>query len=103
MSYFEGIDLAQFWEESDYARRAYVLPPPSDTVIESVQNRLGFRLPAAYVELMRSQKWRSAEEDGLSHGAANVLGRRSRCDSWNTGYRRLKESFLCAVSSEAIS
>ncbi len=55
MSYFEGIDFAEFWEDSDYARREYVLPPLTDILIESVQNRLGYRLPTAYIELMRFQ------------------------------------------------
>lgn len=55
MSYFDGANLAEFWEDSDYARREYVLPLPTDTIIERVQDKLGYSLPPAYIELMRFQ------------------------------------------------
>ncbi|MDG1471549.1 MAG: SMI1/KNR4 family protein [Ascidiaceihabitans sp.] len=55
MSYFDEIKLAEFWKSSDYARREYVLPSPTKNMIERVQDRLGYSLPDAYIELMRFQ------------------------------------------------
>ncbi len=55
MSHFDGFDLAAFWEDSDYARREYVLPYPTDFVIATVERKLGYKLPGAYIELMRHQ------------------------------------------------
>jgi hypothetical protein len=55
MSYFDKIKLAEFWKSSDYARREYVLPSPTKNMIERVQDRLGYSLPGAYIELMRFQ------------------------------------------------
>ena len=55
MSYFGGTKMVEFWEDSDYARKEYVLPSLTNTMIESVQERLGYCLPSAYIELMRFQ------------------------------------------------
>jgi len=50
-----SFDMNAFWENSDYARKEYVGAPISDEIIESVQAELGYRLPKAYIELLRSQ------------------------------------------------
>ncbi|WP_326556571.1 SMI1/KNR4 family protein [Micromonospora sp. NBC_01796] len=50
---FPELDLDTFWDDSDYAMRAYVDGPPSDGLVASVEVELGFRLPALYVALMR--------------------------------------------------
>ena len=55
MSYFEGFGLAGFWEDSDYARKEYVLPAPTDISIAAVEKKLGYKLPGSYIELMRQQ------------------------------------------------
>ena len=55
MSYFEEFDLAGFWEDSDYARKEYVLPMPTDISIVAVEKKLGYKLPGSYIELMRHQ------------------------------------------------
>ena len=55
MSFFKGFDLEDFWRDSDYARQEYVLPPPTDISIAAVEKKLGYKLPGAYVELMRHQ------------------------------------------------
>lgn len=55
MSYFEGFGLAGFWEGSDYARKEYVLPAPTDISIAAVEKKLGYKLPGSYIELMRHQ------------------------------------------------
>ncbi|NBD25109.1 SMI1/KNR4 family protein [Paenibacillus glycinis] len=50
---FEGMDLDSFWADSSYAREQYVLDPPSDELIASVEAELGYKLPAAYIALMK--------------------------------------------------
>lgn len=50
-----NINLANFWEDSDFARKEYVGAPITHEMIQSVQDELGYRLPNAYIELLRSQ------------------------------------------------
>ena len=52
---FSDFDLTEFWEDSEYAREEYVGEHPSDELIASVEAELGYRLPASYIELMKSQ------------------------------------------------
>jgi len=42
-----------WWDDSEDARLEYVGDAPSDELIVSVENELGYRLPASYVALMR--------------------------------------------------
>jgi hypothetical protein len=55
VSHFDGFDLAGFWKDSDYSRKEYILQPPTDISIAAVEKRLGYKLPGAYIELMRDQ------------------------------------------------
>lgn len=50
---FEGFDLTNFWDDSMYARKEYVSEPPSGELIASVEEELGYRLPASYIWLMK--------------------------------------------------
>jgi hypothetical protein len=50
---FAGFDLASFWNDSDYALAQYVEEPPSSELIASIEQELGYKLPAAYIELMQ--------------------------------------------------
>lgn len=50
---FEGMDLSAFWDDSDYALKEYVLKPPGDQLIASVEAELGYKLPASYIALMK--------------------------------------------------
>ncbi|RUT31885.1 glucan biosynthesis protein [Paenibacillus zeisoli] len=47
--------LNEFWEDSDYARKSYVSEPPTDEMIASVEDELGYKLPASYIALMKQQ------------------------------------------------
>ena len=42
---FEGFDFANFWEDSAYALKEYVSEAPSDELIASVEQELGYKLP----------------------------------------------------------
>ena len=50
---FEGFDLTNFWDDNWYALKEYVSDPPSDELIASVEEALGYKLPAAYIWLMK--------------------------------------------------
>lgn len=51
---FEGdFDAAGFWDDGNPAAEKYVSAPPTDALIESVEESLVFRLPAFYVNLMK--------------------------------------------------
>ncbi|AIQ55427.1 Imm51 family immunity protein [Paenibacillus sp. FSL R7-0331] len=50
---FEGMDLEAFWDDSDYALESYVSDPPDDELIASVEQELGYKLPASYIMLMK--------------------------------------------------
>jgi hypothetical protein len=52
---FEDLDLGQFWEKSALADREYVDDPLTDLKVAFVERALKFKLPAAYVALMRLQ------------------------------------------------
>lgn len=52
---FPGLDLDSFWDDSEYARDAYVDEPPSPELVASIEAELGYRLPRSYVRLMRWQ------------------------------------------------
>ena len=49
---FEGFDFTNFWDDNEYARKEYVSEPPSDELIVSVEEELGYKLPASYIWLM---------------------------------------------------
>jgi SMI1-KNR4 cell-wall len=52
---FEGFDLTNFWEKSEWADREYVDRQITDEMIQSIEDELGYKLPASYIQLMRSQ------------------------------------------------
>lgn len=49
---FKAFNLTNFWDDSEYALKAYVEPPFTPELLASVEQELGYKLPAAYVELM---------------------------------------------------
>lgn len=51
---FKDFDLSDFWDDSEYALKEYVDQTPSDNLIASIEEELGFKLPASYIELMKS-------------------------------------------------
>ena len=50
---FEGFNLTNFWDDNWYALKEYISEPPSDELITSVEEELGYKLPAAYIWLMK--------------------------------------------------
>nr|WP_150271420.1 SMI1/KNR4 family protein [Paenibacillus tepidiphilus] len=52
---FTDMPLADFWEDSEYAGKAYHSPPFDEELLASVEEELGYKLPASYVALMRQR------------------------------------------------
>lgn len=52
---FPGIDLASFWDDDDYYREQYTDDPLTADKIAETEKALGYKLPAAYVALMRNR------------------------------------------------
>ncbi len=50
---FDNFDFTNFWEDDAYALREYVSEPPSDELIASIEQELGYKLPASYIWLMK--------------------------------------------------
>jgi hypothetical protein len=51
--YFDGFDFSSFWDDRDYAIEEYVSAQPADELIESIEEELGYKLPASYIEMMK--------------------------------------------------
>lgn len=49
-----GIDLANFWDDSDYAKKAYFCGTFTDEDVAAVETVLGYKLPESYLQLMRT-------------------------------------------------
>ncbi len=47
--------MNSFWEDSEYARKAYVDASPSEELILQIETQLGYKLPASYIALMKTQ------------------------------------------------
>lgn len=52
---FDDFDLEHFWERSDFAAKEYIGEPLTPELVAAAEATLGYNLPAAYVELLRSQ------------------------------------------------
>jgi hypothetical protein len=44
-----------FWQKSEYSKREYEAEPVTNGLVSLVEESLGYKLPSAYVELMRTQ------------------------------------------------
>lgn len=51
--HFKNYDINSFWDDSDYSLKNYVEDKPSDELIKSIEDELGYKLPDSYVYLMK--------------------------------------------------
>jgi hypothetical protein len=51
--HFEDFDLTDFWKHGILSREYYTEAYPSEELIASIEEELGYKLPAAYIELMQ--------------------------------------------------
>lgn len=52
---FGDFDISAFWDQCEYAEREYVGDLLTDENVVSVERKLGYVLPKAYIELMKCQ------------------------------------------------
>ena len=52
-NYFKDFDFSHFWDDDQYALKEYVDKAPSDADIAKIEAELGYKLPAAYIQLMK--------------------------------------------------
>ncbi|NTU24072.1 SMI1/KNR4 family protein [Brevibacillus sp. HB1.2] len=52
---FSNMSLEDFWDDSEYAKKSYLSEPPTDELIASIEEELGYKLPASYLALMNQQ------------------------------------------------
>lgn len=50
---FKDFDFSDFWDDSEYSLKEYVEEIPTDELIKSVEQELGYKLPVSYIELMK--------------------------------------------------
>ncbi len=50
---FAGFSFRGFWNDSKYARESYIERAPTPALVASIEEALGYKLPASYVWLMR--------------------------------------------------
>jgi hypothetical protein len=51
--YFTDFDFSDFWDDDQYSLENYVEETPSDELIKSVEEELGYKLPNSYIALMK--------------------------------------------------
>lgn len=52
---FDDFDFTDFWIDSEYALNTYDSGPFTDKDIEDIENKLGYKLPPAYIYLMKTR------------------------------------------------
>lgn len=52
---FGHFDVSDFWENSKYANEEYVGESLTDELVKSMEAELGYKLPKAYIDLMKHQ------------------------------------------------
>ena len=50
---FQDFDFSNFWLDTDYFLKEYVDTEPSDELIRSIEEELGYKFPASYIEFMK--------------------------------------------------
>lgn len=55
LKYFSDYDFSDFWDNSDYAVENYISEPVTDELIGIIEKELKYKLPEAYIELMKIQ------------------------------------------------
>ena len=88
MSVLEGFDVDGFWVESTEAEEEYTDEPPTAEVVAEVERVLGYKLPAAYIELMASRNGGVPNKRVCPVRQMPRSGRPSICGIYSIGSKR---------------
>lgn len=55
LKFFNDFDLTDFWDNDEYSKKEYIDVFPDDELVSSIEQELGYKLPASYIELMKLQ------------------------------------------------
>ncbi|MDF2932473.1 MAG: hypothetical protein K0R36_1804 [Chryseobacterium sp.] len=69
--FFNDFDSKGFWSECSYSARDYIGDFPDNEMIASVEKELGYKLPASYIQLMKSQNGGLANKSVFPTNEAN--------------------------------
>jgi hypothetical protein len=94
-------DLAGFWEDSDWARGAYVGEPLTEEQIVSVEAELAVRLPDSYLELLSTQNGGVPRKRCFPTTEATSWADDHVAISGVFGLDRAKSSSLCGARGSA--
>ena len=72
-THFPDIDFTAFWDDHEYYADEYTDDPLTDEKIRATEAALGYRLPASYIELMRTRN---------GGGPVNTCHRTATPTSW---------------------
>lgn len=95
---FQDFDLSTFWDNEAYALKHYVLDPPSDELITSIEQELGYTLPASYKFLMKQQNGGAPHNTCLPTTTATTWAEDHVAISNIMGIGRDKSYSLCGDS-----
>ncbi len=65
---FEGFDFSNFWDDCEWARRAYTHETPTDELIADIEAELGYKLPESYIWLMKQHNGGIPVKDTFYYG-----------------------------------
>ena len=92
---FKNFNLVDFWEDDAYALEEYVEEPFSPEMLASVEQELGYKLPAAYVELMRAHNGGTPVNTCFPTGEATSWAEDHVAITGIFGIGRTKDYSLC--------
>ena len=52
---FEGYDFSDFWENAPVSGGGFEVNPPDEALIKEIEGKLGYKLPASYIALMKQR------------------------------------------------
>jgi len=52
---FTNEEVERIWSDSEYSKEKYVCDYPSESLISSIEDELGYKIPSSYIELMQFQ------------------------------------------------
>lgn len=98
---FENFDFSDFWDDCEWAKKAYICEPPTDELIAEIEAELGYKLPESYIWLMKQHNGGIPFKDTFYCGGGEydfadidgILGI-GRCDGRKSPYFSITDSIV---------